>query len=66
MAMPNSTPSAPGKTVVGAGVANFKGYTALGAGVTHRSDSGRWIVNGAVSVAPSGDTGVRAHADYEF
>jgi trimeric autotransporter adhesin len=66
MAMPTATPSAPGKTVVGAGVANFKGYTALGAGVTYRSDSGRWIVNGAVSVAPSGDTGVRAHADYEF
>ena len=66
MAMPNATPSARGKTVVGAGVANFKGYTALGAGVTYRSDSGRWIVNGAVSVAPSGDSGVRAHADYEF
>jgi len=66
MAMPTATPSAPGKTVVGAGVANFKGYTALGAGVTYRSDSGRWIVNGAVSVAPSGDSGVRAHADYEF
>ncbi len=36
MAMPNSTPSRPGKTMVSAGVANYKGYSAIGACVTHR------------------------------
>ncbi len=66
MTMTNATPSAPGKTTVGAGVANYKGYSAIGAGVTHRSASGRWIVNGAVSATQSGDAGVRARADYEF
>jgi autotransporter adhesin len=66
MAMPNSTPSGPGKTMVSAGVANYKGYSAIGAGVTHRSLNGRRVVNGAVAATQSGDAGVRAHADYEF
>ena len=66
MAMPNSTPSGPGKTMVSAGVANYKGYSAIGAGVTHRSLDGHWVVNGAVSASQSGDASVRAHADYGF
>lgn len=40
MAMPNQTPSAPGKTVVSAGAANYKGYSAVAAGVTYRSANG--------------------------
>jgi autotransporter adhesin len=66
MAMPNLMPSAPGKTVVGAGVANYKGYNAFAAGATYRSENSRWLVNGAVSVTQNGDAGVRAQAGYEF
>ena len=66
MAMPNLMPSSPGKTIVGAGVANYKGYNAFAAGATYRSENSRWLVNGAVSVTQSGDAGVRAQAGYEF
>ena len=52
MAMPNLIPSSPGKTVVSAGAANYKGYNALAAGVTYRSENGKRLVNGAASVAP--------------
>jgi autotransporter adhesin len=66
MAMPNLMPSSPGKTIVGAGVANYKGYNAIAAGATYRSENNRWLVNGAVSVTQNGDAGVRAQAGYEF
>jgi autotransporter adhesin len=66
MAMPNLMPSSPGKTVVGAGVANYKGYNAFAAGATYRSENNKWLVNGAVSVTPNGEAGVRAQAGYEF
>jgi autotransporter adhesin len=66
MAMPNLMPSAPGKTVVGAGVANYKGYSAFAAGATYRSENSKWLMNAAVSVTPNGDAGVRAQAGYEF
>ncbi|HEV7831888.1 MAG TPA: YadA-like family protein, partial [Caballeronia sp.] len=66
MAMPNLMPSAPGKTVVGAGVANYKGMSAIAAGVTYRSQTGHWLVNGAASATQQGDVGVRAQAGYEF
>ncbi|MDR5778567.1 YadA-like family protein [Caballeronia sp. LZ065] len=66
MAMPNLTPSAPGKTVVAVGVGNYKGYTAVGLGGTYRSENNRWLVNGAAAFTPSGDTGVRGQVGYEF
>jgi autotransporter adhesin len=66
MAMPNMTPSGPGKTVVAAGVASYLGSQAVGVGVTYRSESGRWLVNGAASMTSSGSTGVRAQVGYEF
>ncbi|WP_143327946.1 YadA family autotransporter adhesin [Caballeronia pedi] len=66
MSMPNMTPSQPGKTVVAAGVGNYKGYTAVGLGATYRSRDNSWLVNGAASITPSGDTGVRAQVGYEF
>ena len=66
MAMPNLMPSAPGKVVMAAGVGNFKGYGAFGAGATYRSGDGKWLVNGAVSVTGSGDAGARAQVGYEF
>jgi trimeric autotransporter adhesin len=66
MAMPSLMPSTPGNVVVGAGLANYKGYGAFGAGATYRSGNGKWLVNGAVSVTPAEDTGVRAQMGYEF
>jgi autotransporter adhesin len=66
MAMPSLSPREPGKTVVAVGVANYKGYGAVGAGVTYRSRDGAWLVNGALSVTPHGDTGARAQVGYEF
>lgn len=66
MAMPNMTPSQPGKTVVAVGAANFKSGSAVAAGATYRSRNGNWLVNGAVSVTSVGDAGVRAQVGYEF
>jgi trimeric autotransporter adhesin len=66
MAMPSLTPSAPGKTVVAAGVGNYKGYSAVGVGGTYRSMNSHWLVNAAASFTPHGDTGVRAQVGYEF
>ncbi|MGV2288684.1 YadA-like family protein [Trinickia sp. YCB016] len=66
MAMPNLTPSGPGKTIVAAGGANYKGYSAVAASATYRSRNGRLLVNGAVSVAQTGDAGFRAQVGYEF
>jgi autotransporter adhesin len=50
MAMPNMTPSGPGRTIVAAGGATYKGGSAAAVGATYRSQKGRWLVNGAVSV----------------
>ncbi|KVL33273.1 transporter [Burkholderia territorii] len=66
MAMPNLTPSQPGKTVVAAGAANYKGGSAVAAGATYRTRDGKWLMNGAVSVTSTGDAGVRAQVGYEF
>ncbi|QGZ61390.1 YadA-like family protein [Paraburkholderia acidisoli] len=66
MAMPNLTPSGPGRTVVAAGGGYYKGGSAAAVGVTYRSTSMHWLMNGAVSVTSTGDAGVRAQVGYEF
>lgn len=66
MAMPSIAPREPGRTVVAAGVGNFAGYSAVGAGATYRSRDGAWLVNGALSVTGTGQAGVRAQVGYEF
>ncbi|HEY4350464.1 MAG TPA: YadA family autotransporter adhesin, partial [Paraburkholderia sp.] len=66
MAMPNLTPSAPGKTVVAAGSGAYKSGAAAAVGVTHRSRNGKWLANGALSVTSTGDTGARVQVGYEF
>jgi trimeric autotransporter adhesin len=66
MAMPNMTPSGPGKTIVAAGAATYKGGSAAAVGATYRSRNDKWLVNGAVSVTSTGDAGVRAQVGYEF
>nr|WP_306454105.1 ESPR-type extended signal peptide-containing protein [Burkholderia sp. MSMB1826] len=66
MAMPNLTPSQPGKTVVAVGAANYKSGSAVAAGATYRTRDGKWLMNGALSVTSTGDAGVRAQIGYEF
>jgi autotransporter adhesin len=66
MAMPNLTPSQPGKTVVAAGSGVYKSGAAAAVGVTHRSRNGKWLTNGALSVTSTGDTGARVQVGYEF
>nr|WP_241332151.1 ESPR-type extended signal peptide-containing protein [Burkholderia cenocepacia] len=66
MAMPNLTPSQPGKTVVAVGAANYKSGSAVAAGATYRTRDGKWLMNGALSVTSTGDAGVRAQVGYEF
>jgi trimeric autotransporter adhesin len=66
MAMPNMTPSGPGRTVVAAGAANYKGYNAIAAGATYRSRDGRMLINGALSMTQTGEAGLRAQVGYEF
>ncbi|GAB7526132.1 YadA-like family protein [Paraburkholderia sp. 2C] len=66
MAMPNLTPSQPGKTVVAAGSGMYKSGAAAAVGVTHRSANGKWLTNGAISVTSTGDAGARVQVGYEF
>ncbi|RZF30340.1 hypothetical protein EVC45_07595 [Paraburkholderia sp. UYCP14C] len=66
MAMPNMTPSGPGKTIVAAGGATYKGGSAAAVGATYRSRNNKWLVNAALSVTSTGDAGVRAQVGYEF
>ncbi|HEY4147190.1 MAG TPA: ESPR-type extended signal peptide-containing protein [Pinirhizobacter sp.] len=54
-ALINVTPYMPGKTVLNAGVANYRGESALGVGVSRWNDSGRVNFNAGMSAA-AGDT----------
>ncbi|MDR3100743.1 MAG: YadA-like family protein [Paraburkholderia sp.] len=66
MAMPNLTPSGPGRTVVAAGGGYYMGGSAAAIGVTYRSTNMHWLVNGGVSVTSTGNTAARAQVGYEF
>nr|WP_241239049.1 YadA-like family protein [Burkholderia stagnalis] len=66
MAMPNLTPSQPGRTVVGVGVGSYKSGKAGAISITHRSENGRWLINGGVAGTSTGDVGVRAQVGYEW
>lgn len=66
MAMPNLTPSGPGRTVVAAGGGYYMGGSAAAVGVTYRSQNMHWLVNGGVSVTSTGNTAARAQVGYEF
>jgi autotransporter adhesin len=66
MAMPNLTPSAPGRVIVAAGTATYHGAHAFAAGMTYRTPDARWLVNTAMSFTSTGDTGFRAQVGYEF
>ncbi|WP_203224844.1 YadA family autotransporter adhesin, partial [Candidatus Glomeribacter gigasporarum] len=66
MAMPDLTPSGPGHTIVAAGAGSYKSGRALAVGLAYRSYNAHWLINSAISVTSSGDTGLRAHIGYEF
>ncbi len=66
MAMPNQTPQQNGNTVVAVGGANFRGQSAVGFGITHRSRNGQFLFHGAASSAGAAGTGVRVQLGYEF
>ncbi len=66
MAMPNQTPQQSGNTVIAVGGANFRGQSAVGFGVTHRSRNGQFLFHGAASTAGTAGTGVRVQLGYEF
>ncbi|WP_322091888.1 ESPR-type extended signal peptide-containing protein [Paraburkholderia bannensis] len=66
MAMPNLTPSGPGRTVVAAGGGYYMGGSAAAVGVTYRSTNMHWLVNGAASVTSTGNAAVRTQVGYEF
>jgi autotransporter adhesin len=66
MAMPNLTPSQPGRTIVAAGGGFYKSGSAAAVGVTYRSENGHWLTNGAIGVTSTGDAGGRVQIGYEF
>lgn len=66
MAMPNLTPSGPGRTVVAAGGGYYMGGSAAAVGVTYRSANMHWLVNGGVSLTSTGNMAARTQVGYEF
>jgi autotransporter adhesin len=54
-ALVNNMPYLPGKVTLNAGVAGYRGQSALGVGVSRWNDSGRFNVNAGISAA-QGDT----------
>ncbi|WP_153100063.1 ESPR-type extended signal peptide-containing protein [Paraburkholderia hayleyella] len=66
MAMPNLSPSGPGKTSVGGGIANYRGGNAVGVGLAYRTLNNKWRVQGAVSLTSTGSTSSRVQVDYAF
>jgi autotransporter adhesin len=50
-ALVNNMPYLPGKVTLNAGVAAYRGQSALGVGISRWNDSGRFNVNAGVSAA---------------
>jgi len=65
-ALINVTPYVPGHTTVNAGVANYRGETALGVGVSRWSENGRVNFNAGVSAAQNDDPILRVGVGYIF
>ena len=65
-ALINVTPYVPGHTAVNAGMASYRGETALGVGVSRWSENGRLNVNAGVSAAKDDDPVFRVGIGYIF
>ncbi|HEY0504708.1 MAG TPA: YadA-like family protein [Lysobacter sp.] len=65
-ALINVTPYVPGHVTMNAGLANYRGETALGVGVSRWSDNGRLNLNAGVSAAKDDDPVIRVGIGYIF
>ncbi|UNK47909.1 YadA-like family protein [Lysobacter sp. S4-A87] len=65
-ALINVTPYVPGHTTVNAGVAGYRGETALGVGVSRWSENGRVNLNAGVSAAQGDEAIFRVGVGYIF
>ncbi|MFC3814600.1 YadA-like family protein [Lysobacter sp. GCM10012299] len=65
-ALINVTPYLPGRTAVNAGVASYRGETALGVGVSRWSENGRVNLNAGVSAAQGDEPVFRVGVGYVF
>ena len=65
-ALINVTPYVPGHVTVNAGLANYRGETTLGVGVSRWSDNGRLNLNAGVSAAKNDDPVIRVGIGYIF
>jgi 16S rRNA G966 N2-methylase RsmD len=60
-------PAAPGKTIVGAGVANYEGKQALGINMSHRPEAmSQMSVQAGMATSSGGKPVIRLGASYEF
>ncbi|HVJ39778.1 MAG TPA: YadA-like family protein, partial [Stenotrophomonas sp.] len=65
-ALVNVTPYLPGRTAVNAGVASYRGETALGVGVSRWSDNGRVNINAGISAAKNDEPIYRVGVGFVF
>ncbi len=65
-ALVNVTPYLPGRTAVNAGVASYRGETALGVGVSRWSDNGRVNINAGASAAKNDEPIYRVGVGFVF
>ena len=56
----------PGKSLVGAGIASYRGQSAIALGMSAVSDNGKWIVKGSLSRNSQGHTGVAVGAGFQW
>ncbi|MBS0426391.1 MAG: YadA-like family protein, partial [Proteobacteria bacterium] len=56
----------PGKSMVAAGAASFKGQTAIAIGLSKISDNGKWVTKITGSANTRGDVGVSVGAGYQW
>lgn len=56
----------PGKSMVAAGAASFKGQTAIAIGLSKISDNGKWVTKITGSANTRGDVGVAIGAGYQW
>ncbi|HYG08022.1 MAG TPA: YadA-like family protein [Stenotrophomonas sp.] len=65
-ALVNVTPYLPGRTAINAGIASYRGETALGVGLSRWSDNGRFNINAGVSAAREDQPVYRVGVGYVF
>ncbi len=59
-------PYVAGASLTGVGVSNYRGQSAIAAGVSHVSDNGHWVSKLQASTSTQGDTGVSVGVGYQW